>query len=134
MRHVTILFLISCLFIAIAKAGPIPTETGDYCKDQILDFMRTQFHEDIELTNWDKMKMGRSGDYLYWFDAKELCEEGSFYVEVPVSSGSCSTVHYWYVPLYVHRIRGDKDCKRYYPRYRPIRKRDMRGCYSPSCD
>jgi len=127
LKLATLLILIS----SAAYAGPIPTDTGDYCKDQIIDYMRTQFGDEVEFYNWERMKQGRSGDYLYWFNSN-VCDS-EIYVTVPVSSGACKTVHYWYVPLHVHTIYAEGNCRDLIPRQRPIRHEDLSGCHRPGC-
>ena len=90
--------------------GPVPSISGDYCKDQIIDVFTTKFGKDIEFSAWGKVTQGKDGrDLVYWVETN-ICA-GTFYVRVPVRTDNCAQEHFFYVPRYVNAIYAEGACK-----------------------
>ncbi|MCB0362949.1 MAG: hypothetical protein KDD35_09505 [Bdellovibrionales bacterium] len=111
--------LISIAPLSYASISRAPTQSGDYCLDQGLDYLETRFGSDHRIVfeytigaypvNYNKL--------LYAFSIKTLCD-GKFYLSTGagVDINNCTSVHYGKVPQKFVGISADGQCQKFFPR------------------
>ncbi|MCB0367821.1 MAG: hypothetical protein H6624_01460 [Bdellovibrionaceae bacterium] len=129
MKRLSIALFVATFGLSAFAVDYIPSKTGDYCKDQIVDYMQTKFGADVQLSEWGRMKHAAQGDFTYWVTSNKCT--ASFYFRVPVNELACELAHYWYVPKYVHSVYTEGDCLSLLPEEVYIRDEDLTEKHRP---
>lgn len=109
MKKTFILFLlVSLSFSAQAGFEYIPTESGNYCKDQVTNFIYNYFGDNVQIEKMHKIKSGGPGASIAFWVKTNLCD--GYIVGETMSQPSCGTPHYGFVPAYVIRFWGYNKC------------------------
>ena len=128
---ITSLFIFLSSSIQAQAFELIETKTGNYCKDQTLDWFHTKFGSEATIGKLHKFKKYKSNGFMYFTDTSSVCS-GTIYIDLPVAS-SCEMAHYWYVPKFLHTVWADGDCKKIFPKRTLITEDDFSGCYHQDC-
>jgi hypothetical protein len=92
----------------------VPSESRNYCKDQVVNFFRNNIRSDFKITKTLKHKAapgGRKGKEWIWTN---VCSDTFLVTFHP--KADCKSVHYGRVPRYVKSISADGDCRKLLPR------------------
>ena len=104
------------MFLVIGIDGyasqPLPTRTGDYCKDDALDYVADK--------GWNLIRMkalgwgGKDKLRAYWIEI-QACT-GYIILELNQPKSDCTMAHYWRRSNFMSRVYAMGDCKRLVPR------------------
>ena len=83
-----------------ASADVVPSETGDYCRDQALDGLRMLYGDAVEIKEVTFVD-GAHETVNYWMKTN-VCE--GYIVASFVRNASCKAPHYGFVPQYIKRL------------------------------
>lgn len=111
-----ILLLFPFLFAAIdahAMGGKIPTESGNYCKDEANEWIVKRFGAENKAQSMTKAGSGR--DWQFW--AKVPVCDGAIVLDFAGTEGfECTNAQYGSRTRYLRQIWGYGDCERVLPR------------------
>lgn len=116
MKAFVFAFVMTLGMVNVYAWEPIPTETGNYCKDQGLYFLRHQFggqnitvvEKGSELLSRDRIKNAPPTVWTEWWSTS-LCS-GYFVMEFRGHKANCKRAHYGSVPAYLKRVRATGEC------------------------
>ena len=91
--------MITGLISAEASAQVIPTETGDYCKDQALNQLRALYGVEVEI---EAVFVDGAHETVNYWMRTNLCD--GHLVASFVRNASCKVAHYGSVPQYMKRL------------------------------
>ncbi len=111
----SIALVLSSVHTQASMWDKIPTETGNYCKDQARGFIRYLFGDDIKFYSTATSQCsGPAGcDINMWMEV-DFCD--GYLVATYAPYIMCSHPHYGSMPLYIKRLWAYGECKNFLPR------------------
>lgn len=120
----TAALLSALLFLSPAHAASfakVPSQTGNFCRDQALAHLRHLFGAGIR---FGKTFTALAGDDVSMWIKTDACD--GYFVAHLNRNASCTSAHYGFAPTYIRRIWAYGDCAALLPRDTYPRKDSLR--------
>lgn len=112
MKYLSLLLLLAATD-AFAFGAKIPTESGNYCKDEANEWLVNRFGREGKALSMTKAGSGR--DWQFWAKTK-LCEDAIVLDFVGTEGNECTTAQYGERIRFMKQVWGQGDCARVLPR------------------